>query len=205
MLRILCAAISSKLFSSSSSSCLPLPCCGLPWSCKEDYVFQRCRLQRSIGGWPGGGEKASTSSLGIEHVADELVKMLPSVRRSDQGTFLFAIDHCFGVRGQGTVLTGTVLSGGVKVRAMKSLDGGTPDSTWIRQLQFAQASLSGMTVPSALDHFLEQPFSGVAPGQVADTIELPGLRVQKKIRSMQMFRLPIQKCQQVGQSPCRLC
>lgn len=28
---------------------------------------------------------------------------------------MFAVDHCFPIKGQGTVLTGTVLSGTVKV------------------------------------------------------------------------------------------
>ena len=55
--------------------------------------------------------------------------------------FLYAIDHCFQIKGQGTVMTGTVLSGQVKV---------------------------------------------------GDTVELPMLRVEKKIKSMQMFRKPVQ-------------
>uniref|UniRef100_H2YEH9 Tr-type G domain-containing protein n=1 Tax=Ciona savignyi TaxID=51511 RepID=H2YEH9_CIOSA len=35
--------------------------------------------------------------------------------RSSDGTFLFSVDHCFSIRGQGTVMTGTVLSGKVSV------------------------------------------------------------------------------------------
>ena len=54
---------------------------------------------------------------------------------------MYAIDHCFQIKGQGTVMTGTVLSGQVKV---------------------------------------------------GDTVELPMLRVEKKIKSMQMFRKPVQ-------------
>lgn len=34
------------------------------------------------------------------------------VRNSDD-SFLFAVDHCFGIKGQGTVLTGTILQGSV--------------------------------------------------------------------------------------------
>jgi selenocysteine-specific elongation factor len=59
--------------------------------------------------------------------------------------FLFSIDHCFQIKGQGTVLTGTVLSGMVKV---------------------------------------------------GDTIELPALKQDKKIKSMQMFRKPVQAAKQ---------
>lgn len=33
--------------------------------------------------------------------------------------------------------------------------------------------------------------------QVGDTLELPEQRVQKKVRSMQMFRRPVQSCLQV--------
>lgn len=36
--------------------------------------------------------------------------------RRDSGPFFFSIDHCFPIKGQGTVVTGTVLSGTVKVR-----------------------------------------------------------------------------------------
>ena len=35
-------------------------------------------------------------------------------RKKVNENFLFAIDHCFTIRGQGTVLTGTILSGNVK-------------------------------------------------------------------------------------------
>jgi len=59
--------------------------------------------------------------------------------------FLFSIDHCFQIKGQGTILTGTVLSGMVKV---------------------------------------------------GDTIELPALKQDKKIKSMQMFRKPVQAAKQ---------
>ena len=32
--------------------------------------------------------------------------------------------------------------------------------------------------------------------KVGDTLELPELRVQKKVKSMQMFKRPVQSCQQ---------
>jgi hypothetical protein len=47
--------------------------------------------------------------------AGELVQLLRSCvtvpPRSETGPFCMAVDHCFALRGQGTVLTGTVLSG----------------------------------------------------------------------------------------------
>jgi len=60
------------------------------------------------------------------------------------GPLLVAVDHCFAIRGQGTVLTGTVLQGSVKV---------------------------------------------------GDTVEIPELRLQRKVRSIQMFKAPVQQAQ----------
>lgn len=45
----------------------------------------------------------------------ELVQHIPSQPRVTAGPFQFAIDHCFSIKGQGTVMTGTVLAGQVKV------------------------------------------------------------------------------------------
>ena len=59
--------------------------------------------------------------------------------------FLFSIDHCFQIKGQGTVITGTILAGKTKV---------------------------------------------------GDVIELPALKQEKKIKSMQMFRKPVQTAKQ---------
>ena len=35
--------------------------------------------------------------------------------RCSSGPLLFSVDHCFPIRGQGTVMTGTILSGAVQV------------------------------------------------------------------------------------------
>lgn len=63
------------------------------------------------------------------------------LRNMNQEPFLFAVDHCFLIRGQGTVCTGTVLQGRVCVN---------------------------------------------------DSIEIPALKVIKKVKSIQMFRKPMQ-------------
>ena len=59
--------------------------------------------------------------------------------------FLFAVDHCFAIRGSGTVLTGTVLSGSVRVGA---------------------------------------------------SVEIAHLGVEKKVKSMQRFRQPVDYAEQ---------
>jgi selenocysteine-specific elongation factor len=75
-----------------------------------------------------GGEKIAAHASTVNNTnatihMDELVKVLreqlpPPQRNNACGKFYFSIDHCFSIRGQGTVLTGTVLSGSIAVNSM---------------------------------------------------------------------------------------
>lgn len=51
----------------------------------------------------------------VEAVVAELTRRAKLPSRRTSAPLYFAFDHCFQVRGQGTVLTGTVLTGEVKV------------------------------------------------------------------------------------------
>eukprot|EP00004_Rigifila_ramosa_P025486 TRINITY_DN7627_c0_g1_i3.p1 TRINITY_DN7627_c0_g1~~TRINITY_DN7627_c0_g1_i3.p1 ORF type:complete len:480 (-),score=103.96 TRINITY_DN7627_c0_g1_i3:200-1567(-) len=92
---------------------------------------------------PGANSEAAAE--GLPELLAVLSAHLKVPRRDPNGAFLFAIDHCFAIRGQGTVLTGTVLAGSVEVN---------------------------------------------------QTIEVPALKVQKKVKSMQMFRKPVTRAVQ---------
>lgn len=68
----------------------------------------------------GGGDQTTQP----ERMQDLIVTLLQSLtkpERTSNGIFRFSIDHCFPVKGQGTVLTGTVLSGHVSVDDMIEL------------------------------------------------------------------------------------
>jgi selenocysteine-specific elongation factor len=52
---------------------------------------------------------------GLQDLIETLQKFAFVPERHASSPFLFAVDHCFSVRGQGTVLTGTVLQGTVNV------------------------------------------------------------------------------------------
>lgn len=61
-------------------------------------------------GRTGGGDGASSSPAeGVPELVAELLQRVPPQLRRPAGPLLHAVDHCFGSRGQGTVLTGTVL------------------------------------------------------------------------------------------------
>ena len=45
----------------------------------------------------------------------ELKRQTYIPRRDSSGPLLYSVDHCFGIRGQGTVMTGTVLSGKINI------------------------------------------------------------------------------------------
>lgn len=94
---------------------------------------------------PGGPEAPETNAEGVESLINTLKAHSYVPHRDAAGPFIFAVDHCFSIRGQGTVMTGTVLSGSIAVN---------------------------------------------------DTVEIPSMKVNKKIKSMQMFRQPVEKTQQ---------
>ena len=103
-----------------------------------------------------GGEKVAAvgdntsgvtqqETYNMQHLVQVLRDELPPPKRTESGLFYFSIDHCFPIRGQGTVLTGTVLNGNVSVNSV---------------------------------------------------IEFPTLGLERKVKSMQMFRRKVQTISQ---------
>lgn len=60
-------------------------------------------------------ESAHTPALGIAELVQTIYSHLYVPARDASGPFSLAIDHCFAIQGNGTILTGTVLSGSVKI------------------------------------------------------------------------------------------
>ena len=88
--------------------------------------------------------------------------------RDANGPLLFAIDHCFPIKGQGTLLTGTVLSGSMKV----GMEIDSPE----------------LTGPHPHPYPDPDPDAG---SKVGMEIDFPELKQQRKVKSMQMFKKPI--------------
>ncbi|KRT81315.1 50S ribosome-binding GTPase, partial [Oryctes borbonicus] len=82
---------------------------------------------------------------GLSNLIDQISEYSFVPKRQLSGTFLFAVDHCFSIRGQGTVLTGTVLSGCASVN---------------------------------------------------DIIDIPTIAIERKIKSIQIFKQPIARISQ---------
>jgi len=80
--------------------------------------------------------------MGLDELVRALCETVPKPKRSADCPFLFEFDHCFAIKGQGTVLTGTVLRGALEVN---------------------------------------------------QTIELPVLKEQRRVKSMQMFHKPVSR------------
>ena len=78
--------------------------------------LQRCwrALAHNKGVPAGGGEGAKAGAVGVDELVAALVALVPPEPRKQGGPFLLAVDHCFAIRGQGTVLTGTVLAGSLQ-------------------------------------------------------------------------------------------
>jgi len=64
-----------------------------------------------------GGPEASIQPEGLQGLLEAMARhcYLPQRESTGGGSTLLSVDHCFSIRGQGTVLTATVLQGQVKV------------------------------------------------------------------------------------------
>ena len=62
--------------------------------------------------------QAHHESRNIDQLLQVIQQELPIPQRSSVGPFSFSIDHCFPIRGRGTVLTGTVLNGSASINDM---------------------------------------------------------------------------------------
>jgi selenocysteine-specific elongation factor len=80
------------------------------------------------GGKSGKGGKGSGSAVtpvvetsGLDTLIEVIRSSIRMPRRNYDGPFYFAIDHCFPIKGHGTVLTGTILSGSIQMNATVEL------------------------------------------------------------------------------------
>lgn len=84
----------------------------------ENSQFEcvRCvRVSARPGGMDNHGGFNATGALGITQLVRAMGELTPHIIRDQGGDFLLSVDHCFAIKGQGTVLTGTVLAGSVRV------------------------------------------------------------------------------------------
>ncbi|KAJ8370555.1 hypothetical protein SKAU_G00105830 [Synaphobranchus kaupii] len=106
----------------------------------ENTRFKGCPVI-AVAAKPGGPEAPETE---VPQGVPELIELLKAQtylpHRDASGPLLMAVDHCFSIRGQGTVMTGTVLQGALSLN---------------------------------------------------DTVEIPALKVTRKVKSVQMFRQPV--------------
>lgn len=111
----------------------------------ENTRFKDCPVI-AVAAKPGGPEAPDTEEPhGVPELIELLKKQTYLPQRDPGGDLLMAVDHCFSIRGQGTVMTGTILQGSLAIN---------------------------------------------------DTVEIPALKVTKKIKSVQMFRRPVSGAKQ---------
>ncbi|KAM3878331.1 selenocysteine-specific elongation factor [Diretmus argenteus] len=106
----------------------------------ESTRFKECPVI-AVAAKPGGPEAPDTDEpQGVPELIELLKRQTYLPHRDPEGALLMAVDHCFSIRGQGTVMTGTILQGSLAIN---------------------------------------------------DTVEIPALKVTKKVKSVQMFRKPV--------------
>jgi selenocysteine-specific elongation factor len=97
-----------------------------------------------------GGSKSNSGlqkqqTVGVDTLVNLIHSSAKIPKRNTEGSLYFAIDHCFHIKGHGTVLTGTVLNGSLSINSL---------------------------------------------------IEIPDLQIQRKVKSMQMFRKSVKSAKQ---------
>ncbi|XP_036389247.1 selenocysteine-specific elongation factor [Megalops cyprinoides] len=111
----------------------------------ENTRFKGCPVI-AVAAKPGGPEAPDTEQpQGVPELIELLKAQTYLPCRDPSGPLLMAVDHCFSIRGQGTVMTGTILQGSLSIN---------------------------------------------------DTVEIPALKVNRKVKSVQMFRQPVNSAMQ---------
>ena len=72
-------------------------------------MFDKTRFAQNVFYVP----TAATEGVGIDLLVDTIKSNLRVPRRTADGPFLLSYDHAFAIKGHGTIVTGTVLSGSV--------------------------------------------------------------------------------------------
>ena len=104
-----CVGWPRSSYITSANTCLSSP--PSPWM-SPSYASCWHPVSRLKEPGSGGGDAyqpLQQQAEGLDAVCTELLHMVPCQPRKLGPKFLFAIDHCFPIKGQGTVLTGTVL------------------------------------------------------------------------------------------------
>lgn len=110
-----------KVFSTTKFHSAPMVCVSAAIG-GERVAAVSSSASASSGDRKGPKTKAAAPRLavateGIGDVISALTDMVDSIPvRNTAAPFYFAVDHCFAIKGHGTVLTGTVLSGSVSVQ-----------------------------------------------------------------------------------------
>jgi len=94
------------------------------------------------GGQQGASVAESNQTMGVDTLVDLIRSTVQLPRRNADLPFYFAIDHCFSIKGHGTVLTGTVLSGSVGINSTIELPE-LQQSRKVRSMQMFRRPVKG--------------------------------------------------------------
>lgn len=73
---------------------------------------------------PGGGDENNAvpdnkndaqEPIGLRLLLETLSNQSAFPQRKSDGPFILSVDHCFSIKGQGTIMTGTIIQGSVAI------------------------------------------------------------------------------------------
>ena len=119
-------------------------------------------------------EENNETTYNMDKLVETLCNKLPVPRRDEiNHNFLFSVDHCFPIRGRGTVLTGTVLAGSIAVNDVLEFPA-LQLQRKVKSLQMFQQSVpaiaqgdrAGLCVSHLDSKLLERGIASAPPGCV---------------------------------------
>ncbi|XP_014281954.1 selenocysteine-specific elongation factor isoform X3 [Halyomorpha halys] len=106
----------------------------LPIVCKEDYSGER----------------------GIDNLITKLTEVISVPCRSSTNPLVLAIDHCFSIKGKGTVITGTILQGKISLNDIIEIPG-LQETKKVKSIQMFKQDVStavqGDRIGTCVTHF----------------------------------------------------
>eukprot|EP01017_Pseudomicrothorax_dubius_P011967 TRINITY_DN14646_c0_g1_i2.p1 TRINITY_DN14646_c0_g1~~TRINITY_DN14646_c0_g1_i2.p1 ORF type:complete len:161 (-),score=39.33 TRINITY_DN14646_c0_g1_i2:33-515(-) len=78
-------------------------------------VFARSKFGAGVPIVPISAGTATSPSQNVDILIQTVLSQINVPQRNDKGPFFFMIDHCFPLKGQGSVVTGTVIQGSTRI------------------------------------------------------------------------------------------
>lgn len=77
-------------------------------------IFSKTKYGENVIMVPFSTKEEASPEMYVKKLKNTLLSEVTVKKRDDKGNFMMLVDHCFAIKGKGSVVTGTVLQGSAK-------------------------------------------------------------------------------------------